>query len=890
MNINDKSKHTKKVEVKKTVWEPNYSIPALKPQVIVDRVTNSIAAWSIFAVTLLVYLITNAKTMSFWDSGEYATCISIFGIPHPPGNPFYIVFGRAFTALFGGAIPHSIIASAISSIFSAFAVMLTYLFTVKIVSMFEKNKVYVVLAGALAAIYTAFSFTFWMNAIEAEVYAGLVVILNLIIYLTMVWVEKSDDFSHQNLLLLIVYTFFLGFCIHQTSLQIAPAVLFIVVFPMLRNAVKTSDFWVRAAIYTFVVVIGYYIFNGIGEKLLFPMLGKWVFMALCFGFLYWHLRDKISNRVWLLGLAMLIIGITPHIYLLIRSEFRPFINEGYPHTWDLFMDYILRRQYGNTTFFERRASLGYQFNFHFLQYFGWQWFNAERLHEWTNLSVGAIKVIGNSFVALLGFAGMWHQLKENKFSFYYFFSLFFMTSFAMVFVMNLSDQEVRERDYFFVAAYNLWTLWMGVGTIYLIKLCRPNKLAMWIVALLLCTMPIISMASQYHEHDRTGEYISLDYGQNFLNSLEKDAIIFTNGDNDTFPLWYAQAVKDAHAKEFIHPKTDVVNSSDSQNAIAQAMAFKKTELKGIRQDVSIANLSLLNTPWYIRQLRDKEGILFNIPDSDLDRLTPIRLSEDTTIPITGPNGESFNITIPKDKMLLVRDLAVIQIIRDNFGKRPIYFAVTCAETVGFENNLRNEGMVDRVVATYGDNQVNIDRLTQNLNQVYSYRGIFDRKVYKDSNMLRLINNYGAAYMRVSRYYHERGNFKAAAANIEKAMGFISDQSKFYLSMAQIFADAGDKTKMLDFVQRGLAANPNDAEAYQQAAYLFFEQKMNQQAVTYLEKAVSLAPQSQQLAGFIYKAADTYGAYSDGARLLDRMAPAIGVELLKPYIDSLRAKS
>lgn len=162
----------------------------LRPQALVSDKTNAIVAWIIFALTLVVYITTQARTMSFWDSGEYATCISILGVPHPPGNPFYIVFGRAIVALFGSFVSHAIIAAFISGLASAFAVMFTYLLTVKLVSMMKITAWEAILAGTVAALYTAFSFTFWMNAIEAEVYSGLVFFVNLILWLTMVWVQK----------------------------------------------------------------------------------------------------------------------------------------------------------------------------------------------------------------------------------------------------------------------------------------------------------------------------------------------------------------------------------------------------------------------------------------------------------------------------------------------------------------------------------------------------------------------------------------------------------------------------------------------------------------------------------------------------------------------------
>jgi hypothetical protein len=222
--------------------------------------------------------------------------------------------------------------------------------------------------------------------------------------------------------------------------------------------------------------------------------------------------------------------------------------------------------------------------------------------------------------------------------------------------------------------------------------------------------------------------LALDYGQNILNSLEENAIIFTNGDNDTFPVWYAQAVKDINAHEFLWPAKDVIPTEKTKKDIERAMKFKNENCFGIRKDVSVANLSLLNTPWYIKQIRDHEGIEFNLPDKHIElcqessasALYPRQVPEDTKLTIRGVlPGDEFTVTFKKGTILYIKDLATIQIIKDNYGKRPIYFAVTAPDAIGFEDHLRNEGMVDRLVSSKGDDQMDIQRILTNIDSVYS---------------------------------------------------------------------------------------------------------------------------------------------------------------------------
>jgi len=883
----------------------------LKPQQIVDKRINSIFAFVVFSGALLVYWLTLARSVSFWDCGEYITCSSILGVPHPPGNPFYIILGR-FVSIFSPAMNHTIVINFLSAILSAFAVMFTYLFTVKIVSMFEKEKILIYLGGFLAASYTAFSATFWANSIEAEVYGGLAFIINLIVWLTFVWLEKSDNLSHQNLLILIVYIFFLGFGIHQTSLQIAPAVLIIALYPFLRDQIKKSAFWIKSVIILTLLVISHVVFTGIAKTINVPDLAKFVFTLISAAILMYYLRKHVSLRTWLIGLFLIIVAFSTHIFLFIRSEFRPFINEGNPHNFALFMDYFLRRQYGVTSFTIRRASFLYQLKDQFLTYFSWQFFEPSTISSWFHLPESMIRFFSNIFVSLLGIFGMYYHAKRNKHSFIYWLNFFFWSSLAMIFVINLSDKEVRTREYFFVTAYNFWTVWLAIGSIGIIRSFAKdtNKIAIYILVAIMLIFPALNLASQYFVHDRSREYIALDYGLNILNSVEEDAILFTNGDNDTFPLWYAQAVGDKAAFEKISPATNVIPTIKTKQIINQAYDFKDEQCGGVRKDVALANLSLLNTPWYIQQLRDREGIEFNWTNEQINKIAPsvatdasfkmedilhwkvllrilhkpntaaqkelISIIEPefiSSLPYIDPTAEqkemvlkklnkllryqlnynlfqnirdegyqiengvyyllqkyqdkvitkseikglnnllltytfsgaitnrkyikiegneiakSFTISFPKGKILMIKDISTIKLIKDNYGKRPIYFAVTVSDYCGFENHMKGEGMVERLVAESGSMNLNVEQLKKNIYKNYSYRGIKDSTIFKDKNMTRLLNNYGAPFMKLASYYKSKHEYKESLESMMKGLEFYSDKNSLTGSILSVGATA-----------------------------------------------------------------------------------------------------
>ncbi|MDP8314943.1 MAG: DUF2723 domain-containing protein [Candidatus Celaenobacter antarcticus] len=791
----------------------------------IDRRTNAIIGLVIFLSVFIIYYITKPVSLSFWDCGEYISCSSILGVPHPPGNPFYILLGKFFTLLPIG-LSHAQAVSLLSVIFSCFAVLFVYLSIVKLVAIWETKQIYAYIAGVIGAFFITFSQEFWINAIEAEVYGGLSFFIALIIWLTLIWTEKQKNFDHQNILLLIVYLFFLGFSVHQTTLQIAPAVLFVVILPLLKFDKK---FYNKLLIFVVIGLALYYIFYLIGTGIGHGSFGKYIFALFVISVLIYYLRDYVQPQVWLFAFLMVVLGLSTHLILPIRAAADPFINEGDPSTLPRFMDYVFRKQYGPTSFFVRRAPILMQLDFHFLRYFSWQFFDAGVISNFLHVSKQFIHTIFQFIVVALGLTGFYYQFKKSKRSFIYLASFFFMASIAMILVMNLSSAEVRDRPYFFITAYMLWAFWMGIGAMGIVRYFRKRSKLLAIIALcLIATLPIINMASHFHKTDRSQELLSLEYGTNFLNGLDKNAIIFTNGDNDTFPLWYAQAVYDPHAEEYyleedtllfreikgfsISDKEDIPRKT--QNKLNDAYLAKK-DLGGIRKDVSVANLSLLNTPWYIKQLRDFEGIEIKLSDNQINELHPIQLANEANFKV----GD-LKITFPKDKQLFVKDQMVLQIIKDNYGKRPIYFAVTVADRVDFDEYLQSEGMADRIVSTKAKYQINAPRLNHNIENVFDYNSIYNEDLYKDENMKRLINNYGADFMRMSTTFYQNEDYENAVKYLNKAMDFVKEKNRYLPSLANLYYEMGLYDSALNVIEPLVQKSPEDPQlVYLQIEFL-----------------------------------------------------------------------
>jgi hypothetical protein len=880
--------------------KPAAEVAELRPQKLVPRKINTIVAWIIFAIALIVYLLTQARSLSFWDSGEYATCISILGVPHPPGNPFYILFGRALVSLFGSFVPHAQIAAFISVLTSAFAVMFTYLITVQLTSMFRIKYWEAIFGGVIAALFTAFSFTFWMNAIEAEVYSGLVFFVNLIIWLTLYWVQRSKDFNRQNILLLIVYLFFLGFCVHQTALQIAPAILFIVVYPLLLGSVRKGNFWGKFIGYGAALIISYLIFGAIGRSLNIDAFDQMGFALCILVLMVIELKDVFDKRIWYISAALIVIGISSHIYLPIRAADRPFINLADPSTSERFDDYIQRRQYKpeqETSMFNRRGNLiTHQLGYHFLRYFGWQWFNADRINSWVNINKGLIKGLGGLLVLFLGLFGAVFHHRKNRHSFNYFLAIMICTTILMVFVMNLSSSEVRDRDYFYVVAYNMWGIWMGIGALGLLHFFK-DRTGRIVLATILLLLPILNMASQYYVHDRSREFIALDYGVNFLNTLEENAIIFTNGDNDTYPIWYAQAVEDPHASEYLHPARDVFPTPESEAAIQTAMQYKNSQLKGIRKDVTVANLSLLNTGWYIRQLRDKEGVIINLSEEEIDSLDDRTglfqeyLWEDAVTYDAGDPAGEMRFTVNYYENYQNReteggfyprrgsDFSVIQIVKDNFGKRPIYFAVTCESNIGFDDYLRNEGMAGRLVHTYsggpGNQQIDIERLTTNIDEVYQYRSIFDNRVHKDDNMNRLVMNYGSGYTRAAIYYTKQGDFAKAEEYASQARKFIDSELRMTEYYLRYYAGQGMWDKVDQFIEVNIWPHSDAVRIYNSYVLNILAQDHPGHFARYMGKLLLRYPNEIDYSTLAFYYAENYGLQNEVEAMIDSLQGKLG---------------
>lgn len=219
---------------------------------------------------------------------------------------------------------------------------------------------------------------------------------------------------------------------------------------------------------------------------------------------------------------------------------------------------------------------------------------------------------------LLGLFGLIFQAKRDQESFLYTLIYFGMTGIALAVYLNMPPLQPRERDYVFVASFYFYSIWIGMGALmfwdFLRTKVNPMVAAIGVGAILLLIVPFNMVGQEWDDHDRSNRTVPLAFGKNYLESCDSNAILFTNGDNDTYPLWYAQ------------------------------------EVEGIRDDIRVINLSLLNTDWYINQMRRP----INNADSIHLSMHPGKYIQGTRDYVTF--YENHGLNIDKDKRQELSDL------------------------------------------------------------------------------------------------------------------------------------------------------------------------------------------------------------------------------------------
>ncbi len=396
---------------------------------------------------------------------------------------------------------------------------------------------------------------------------------------------------------------------------------------------------------------------------------------------------------------------------------------------------------------------------------------------------------------ILGLLGLVFQIMKDKRDSLIVGLLFFFTGLAIVFYLNQAGNQPRERDYAFVGSFYAFAIWIGLGVLYVKELIAgliKNRMTANFAAGILCLLavPVLMASQEWNDHDRSNKTIARDLATDYLESCAPNAILITFGDNDTYPLWYAQEVqgirKDIRVINssllgtdwYINQLRYKVNDSDPIDPIWSA-----AQIEGANRDVVYApeglygtNLSALNS------YRVKAGITTD-PAQPMDLYTMMKDfagSEDPNKVEIGRDGSALNIFPSKKASIAVdlnlvrtngtvnandsvvsqivfdiaknalykNDAAILNIIAANKWKRPIYFTSQDAAGLGLQNYIRQDGMTYRLVPVAGS-EVNDVWAFDKMTSKFSSGNADKPGVYYDEENRRHLNSIRMAYASVA---------------------------------------------------------------------------------------------------------------------------------------------
>jgi transmembrane protein TMEM260 (protein O-mannosyltransferase) len=754
---------------------PGRSVPPIRPRVAGERDPYGDAFLAALAVFAL-YIATLAPTVAFWDSGEYLTAAHTLGIPHPPGNPLFVLLAHSWERLLAPlglspAIRLNLFSAAMSATAHFFWFLVVYRASIVLSSSVPVRR----LSAALAVLLSATAFSVWNQSnVSEKVYTVSLLTVALVSWLALRWRASGGS---TRWLVLIAFVLALTSANHLLGVLVVPAV------------------------FLYVIMV--------------------------------DARVLLRGRLWAGALLAVFIGLTPHFFLPVRAAQRPILNENDPacadvgqaalsiYTWGrtgctALSDSFRRDQYydppitvdrttwpqqamprGPRLFASQLANYG--------QYFNWQW--ARGLGGSDSL-LGGLRPLLTLLFLVLGLVGARAQWQRDRAGASYLTMLFLTLSLGLVVYLNFEWgfamhrdtvpdprlHEVRERDYFFLISFSVWGLWAGLG---LVKLWQQITHALSgrlryapLFAAPVLVVSLLPLGLNWEWASRANDYTARDWAYNVLMSVEPYGVLFTNGDNDTFPLWYLQ------------------------------------EVENVRRDVTVLVTSYLNTPWYARQMRDLTRPCENgqRPDQAPTRIVcqrnfeaeamPValrqqaaRAPEDSILPMSDAQidevaGSHFVVkeplsfrageletTIPAGTEMLPADTFVAAIVQSSLGERPIHFTTPSPVThkLGLFDHTVRRGLTFKLSDGRSSGSAHHVRMPENeltsvtgaavdlsgsellLNQVFTQQGrVLDlSKAWVDEATTDILLQYTWLHFALAQAYAERGDQARAQQHVRR---------------------------------------------------------------------------------------------------------------------------
>ncbi len=444
---------------------------------------------------------------------------------------------------------------------------------------------------------------------------------------------------------------------------------------------------------------------------------------------------------------------------------------------------------------------------------------------------------------ILGLIGLFFQYyrgKEGKKDFWVVFLLFFLTGLAIVIYLNQYPIQPRERDYAYAGSFYAFTIWIGLGVLGIIESLKKytkETIAAGVAGIAtLILVPGIMAVENWDDHDRSDRYTARDLGANYLKTSPPNGIIFTNGDNDTFPLWYNQEVEgvrtDVRVTNLSYLQTDwYINQMKRKAYESEPLPFSMSEEKyrqGTRDIIYLMNNPRINRDW----IGLEEGINFIADDNPATKLQQadnaaylpkkiihFKVDKEAVIRNKVVREQDYDkivdtITIDlSDRNYLSKDeMMILDLLATNNWERPIYWAITVGQNkyMNLEEYFQVEGFGYRLVPLKGESSpdrlslgtVATDIMYDNMMNKFEYGNMNDPDVYLDENNMRMMTNIRTSFNRLANGLVREGKMDSAVAVVDRAFELIPGSlvpfEYFSVSLAGNYYAAGavEKGKQL----------------------------------------------------------------------------------------------
>ncbi|HJQ21150.1 MAG TPA: DUF2723 domain-containing protein [Gemmatimonadaceae bacterium] len=508
------------------------------------------------ALLFVVYALTLAPDVTFWDAGEFIAATRSLGIPHPPGTPLFVLIEHVWAQVLF-FLPYAAATNLFSAVATATAAGLTGRIVQRATGSGPMAFAAAVAAGAMSSV--------WLNATETEVYAA-----SLALAVVTLWAaERAGRRDDDRWVLLTAYLIMLAVPLHLSALVVAPVAL------LLASYANDRIHWRRATLLTGAFVAA----AGVGRVTIW-LAGAGVVIMLGAALPALRPRARAASTVSLSIATVAVTALAASVlaFLYVRARLDPAINQGNPSSLTALADVVARRQYDVSPMWPREAPVWLQIA-NLGQYFDWQ----IALSLGPTVMPSMLRSAGTILFLWLGWQGavaLWERDRRIALANL---ALFGCGALGVLVYLNLHAgpsigfgfmdpkivREARERDYFFVFGFWAWGVWAGVGAVdWLTSMRRPA----WTGALLAC----VPIALNWRAVSRRGEpeqSLPRAFAEALLESAPRNAVLFVTGDNDTYPLWYAQQV--------LH----------------------------VRPDVTVVTVPLLPTDWFRAELARRHQLL-----------------------------------------------------------------------------------------------------------------------------------------------------------------------------------------------------------------------------------------------------------------------------------------